>query len=182
MYVCICDQIWTKGSKAGSFSAQSTASHHSASVTGLALHPTGDYLVSASLDGSWAFLDVATGGTLLRQVYDHSSGEYNASTGLLGCQYHPDGLILATSSVSNLQVLGKDEDEVYADSCVSVVRLWDVREQKHVTQFEEHTKIVRNNAINFSENGYYVATGCDDGCVRLWDLRKLKCIKTIEGK
>lgn len=81
----------------------------------------------------------------------------------------------------NLELVGKEEDEVYADSCASVIRIWDIREQKHVSQFEEHAKVVRKNAICFSENGYYVGTGCDDGHVRLWDLRKLKCLKTIEG-
>lgn len=40
-------------------------------------------------------------------------------------------------------------------------------------------------AIAFSENGYYLATGAEDGEVKLWDLRKLKSFKTMtinEGK
>ena len=37
------------------------------------------------------------------------------------------------------------------------------------------------SALSFSENGYYLATaGADDGCVKLWDLRKLKNFKTIQ--
>lgn len=34
-------------------------------------------------------------------------------------------------------------------------------------------------AISFSENGYYLATGAEDGEVKLWDLRKLKSFKTL---
>lgn len=34
-------------------------------------------------------------------------------------------------------------------------------------------------AISFSENGYYLATAAEDCCVRLWDLRKLKTVKTL---
>ena len=34
-------------------------------------------------------------------------------------------------------------------------------------------------SISFSENGYFLATAAGDS-VKLWDLRKLKNIKTIE--
>ncbi len=34
---------------------------HSDAVTALTLHATGDYFVTASLDCTWAFYDVATG-------------------------------------------------------------------------------------------------------------------------
>lgn len=33
--------------------------------------------------------------------------------------------------------------------------------------------------MSFSENGYYLATGADDGEVKIWDLRKLKNLKTF---
>lgn len=35
-------------------------------------------------------------------------------------------------------------------------------------------------ALSFSENGYYLATAAEDG-VKVWDLRKLKNFKTLEG-
>lgn len=41
---------------------------HDAPVTGLSLHPTGDYLLSSSLDQHWAFSDIRTG-RLLTKVY-----------------------------------------------------------------------------------------------------------------
>uniref|UniRef100_A0A915CQF8 Pre-mRNA-processing factor 19 n=1 Tax=Ditylenchus dipsaci TaxID=166011 RepID=A0A915CQF8_9BILA len=34
-------------------------------------------------------------------------------------------------------------------------------------------------AISFSENGYYLATGAEDGEVKIWDLRKLTNFKTL---
>ena len=34
------------------------------------------------------------------------------------------------------------------------------------------------HSINFSENGYYLATTADDG-VKIWDLRKLENIKSF---
>lgn len=44
---------------------------HDAPVTGLSLHPTGDYLLSSSLDQHWAFSDIRTGRLLtkVRFVY-----------------------------------------------------------------------------------------------------------------
>lgn len=45
---------------------------HDAPVTGLSLHPTGDYLLSSSLDQHWAFSDIRTG-RLLTKVHKRIS-------------------------------------------------------------------------------------------------------------
>jgi pre-mRNA-processing factor 19 len=127
------------------------------------IYKTGDYIVSTSLDGSWAFLDVTRGGKCLKKVVDE-----DAMSQYLSCQFHPDGLILATT-------IGISQPK--SDNSI---KIWDVREQKNVAVFAEHSDMVKS--INFSENGYYLASACDDGIVRLWDLRKLKCVKTLECK
>ena len=41
-------------------------SAHDGPVTGLSLHATGDYLLSASLDHHWAFSDIRTGRLLCK--------------------------------------------------------------------------------------------------------------------
>lgn len=82
-------------------------------------------------------------------------------------EFHPDGIILSTGSQS-----AKGES--------GVVKIWDVREQVNVATFGgEHAGIV--TGVNFSENGYLMASGCSDGVVRIWDLRKLKCTKSLNG-
>lgn len=127
---------------------------HEGPVTGLSLHPTGDYILSTSLDKHWAFSDIRTG-RLLTKVID------TADSGLTSAQFHPDGLIFGIGTEN------------------SQVKIWDLKEQSNVANFPGHTGPI--SSISFSENGYYLATAAtDDGCVKLWDLRKLKNFKTIQ--
>ena len=116
-------------------------------VTGISLHATGDYLVCASVDSSWALYDLESGACC--QVVSDPSVKAPYSD----CQFHPDGLILGTCTA--------DSD----------VKIWDVKSQQKVVSFAAHggTKVM---SLNFSENGYYLATAGQDG-VKVWDLRKV---------
>ena len=127
---------------------------HDGPVTGLSLHPTGDYVLSTSQDKYWSFSDIRTG-RLLTKIQD------TADRGLTAAQFHPDGLIFGT---------GTDDAQV---------RIWDLKEQSNVANFPGHVGEI--SSISFSENGYYLATAAaNDSCVKLWDLRKLKNFKTIQ--
>jgi len=126
-----------------------TLGGHTAEVTAVTLQATGDYCVTASLDKTWALHDLASGGTILRVAPQDA---YTCAA------FHPDGLILGTGTAS-------------------VVRIWDVKSQANVANFESHTAAV--TSLAFSENGYYLATGSVDTTVKVWDLRKLKNIHTI---
>lgn len=126
---------------------------HEGPVTGISLHATGDYLLSSSTDGHWAFSDLRTG-RVLTKVSDST-----ANTALTCAQFHPDGLIFGTGT----------ED--------SVIKIWDLKERTNVANFPGHSGPI--TGITFSENGYYLATAADDSVVKLWDLRKLKNFKTI---
>jgi WD40 repeat protein len=115
----------------------------------------GDYLSSFSLDNTWSLWDVASARRLCSV-----RGEEGFSCGM----FHPDGIILGTGSSGDN----------------GAIRIWDVREQTNVGSFTEHQGEI--TSLTFSENGYYMASAGVDCKVRIWDLRKLKCAKTIDSK
>jgi pre-mRNA-processing factor 19 len=125
---------------------------HKDQVTGLSLHPSGDFLLSCSRDRTWGFSDVTTGTCL----YHSKAGASPYSC----VSFHPDGLIFGT---------GSENGEI---------QIWDVKNQQQATSFSVHTGKVTE--ISFSENGYFMASSSLDGTVRFWDLRKLKNIATVE--
>lgn len=126
---------------------------HDGAITGLSLHPTNNYILSSSQDQHWSLADINSG-KLLCKIADQS-----VSHGLTCCQFHPDGLIFGTGTTDSL------------------VKIWDLKEQKIAANFPGHSGAI--SAIAFSENGYYLATSADDEVIKLWDLRKLKNFKTV---
>eukprot|EP00960_Hanusia_phi_P048215 758821-Hanusia_phi.AAC.3 len=124
-----------------------TFNNHKGDINAISLHATGDYLVSASADKSWAFYDL-TKATCCQVVTDKdAAGGYSAA------QLHPDGLILGTGTTD------------------SMVKVWDVKTISNVVTFKA-TPGGPVGSISFSENGYYMATTGADG-LKVWDLRKL---------
>jgi pre-mRNA-processing factor 19 len=141
--------IWGREEKG--YSARSVISCHTDAVVSLAMHPSHEYLVTASADKSWAFHDIATGRLRNRSVGD---SPYTAMA------FHPDGVLLGACT---------------ADQIISMV---DVKSMATKAKLSGHNS--RLSSLAFSENGYYLATGDDSGIVKLWDLRKVECFKTIQ--
>ena len=80
--------------------------------------------------------------------------------GYSSIDFHPDGLLLGTGAVD------------------STLRIWDVKSGTIATQFSDFSGKV--TSLSFSENGYYVAAASECNLVKIWDLRKLANIHTIE--
>jgi len=139
----------------GKYKSVATLQGHTGAVVGCALHPSESYLITASADKTWVFWDVETG-TNRQSVQDPDMEQGYTCTA-----FHPDGLLFG------------------AGASDAMVRIFDVKTQKNVALFKAHTGEV--TGISFSENGYYLASGDDNGCVRLWDLRKLENFHTLDA-
>merc|ERR1711907_136296 len=105
-------RVWS--STGGDFATASQITCHKGEVTDATLHATGDYLVTSSLDASWAFHDISTGNCLVQK---HDA---EAKKGFTSAMFHPDGLILATGTAN------------------ATVRIWDIKAQQNVASFDGH--------------------------------------------
>jgi pre-mRNA-processing factor 19 len=135
------------------YSSALTLRGHTKEVTGVAVHPTGDYLLSAGRDGAWAFHDLAAGRVLAVVGAGADTAPYES------VRWHPDGVILA------------------AGTDAGPIRVYDIRTQEVAATFQGHAGVVAGLAL--SENGYFMASAGADATLRLWDLRKLANFHTI---
>eukprot|EP01004_Peranema_trichophorum_P003142 NODE_2147_length_1671_cov_187.250000_g1836_i0.p1 GENE.NODE_2147_length_1671_cov_187.250000_g1836_i0~~NODE_2147_length_1671_cov_187.250000_g1836_i0.p1 ORF type:complete len:506 (-),score=103.45 NODE_2147_length_1671_cov_187.250000_g1836_i0:90-1607(-) len=130
---------------------------HTGPVRGITLNATNDYLVTASLDSSWNFYDIATSSCLT--AVNAAEVENPVRQGFTCAEFHPDGMILGTGTAEN------------------TICIWDLKTLNNVASFEGHTAAV--TSLSFSENGFYLSTSSTDGTVKLWDLRKLVNFRTL---
>ncbi|KAL3134881.1 hypothetical protein ABBQ32_007847 [Trebouxia sp. C0010 RCD-2024] len=136
------------------YKCKAVLSEHSAEVVGVALHPTNKYFITASADKSWAFYDLDSMLCMAQLTNDTIESAYSSVA------LHPDGQILGTGTEQG------------------IVHVWETKSQHNVAKFETKAS-APVTSISFSENGYFLATAAGES-VKLWDLRKLKNIKTIE--
>lgn len=109
--------------------------------------PDGDELLTAFRDGLVRLWDASTG-QLLGQV--SCGGQVEAIA------YTEDGAPLAASVADELA------------SGWTIASVWSVRTGLQLCSLEEHPSPVA--AVTFSADARTVATGCDDGSIRLWKM------------
>ncbi|MEO3784101.1 DNA-directed RNA polymerase subunit alpha C-terminal domain-containing protein [Actinocorallia sp. B10E7] len=116
---------------------------HTDKVWGVAFHPDGHLLATASSDDSARLWDTATGEPVGNPLSGHIRNVYTVA-------FHPEGHLLATA--------GWDTG----------VRLWEVSNRRLITLFDGHDSTIHSAA--FHPGGDFLATGYGDGTVRLWSL------------
>jgi pre-mRNA-processing factor 19 len=124
-------------------------------LTGLSVHASGDLLATASKDGSWSLYDAVQGAELRRTAISSES--------LSTVAFHPDGALLAAGSARD----------------GGVIRVYDVKTCTVAAELKG-AHIGGLTALAFSDNGFHAASAEASGAIKLWDLRKLANIHTIQ--
>ena len=129
----------------GLFRCSSVVKGHAGPVSGIALLPSGPYLLTTGADGSVRFSDVETGGMIL------SKKPPETALGIACSALHPDGFMIATSTSA-------------------AVHLWDVRRMQinMALPLPDHGNVT---SLSFSEDALTLAVGTSKGVVQLCDLR-----------
>ncbi len=61
----------------------------------------------------------------------------------------------------------------------AIARVWDCRTGRNIFTCQGHVKAVLS--LDFSPNGYLLATGSEDNTARVWDLRKRQVLSILPG-
>ena len=130
-----------------------TLSGHTAWVNGCAISPAGDFIVSASSDGTLKVWDTRTGEEHLT-LRGHSSKVY-------GCAISPAG------------------DFIVSTSADQTLKVWDTRTGEERRTLRGHTDAVWGCAI--SPAGNSIVSASSDGTLKVWDAHTGEERRTLRG-
>lgn len=160
-------KVWKRSSDVPEYEIAHDLSGFSASVAGVAVHPSGQFFAIAFRDGTFALHSISTGKL---QASVNAPSDEDEAEGAGGYAYetvkwHPDGQLLALGTAQG------------------VVRVWDIKSlSKAATLRASGSEGGPVQTIDFSENGYYVAFALRGSrAVKVWDLRKLNEAASIEN-
>ena len=148
-------RIW--GQDGGKWSSKANLGGFKGDVTGLAVHPSGNFVSAASTDSTWQMFDLETAQSVMTySLIANIDGSFSYTS----FQVHPDGVLHAGGTKEG------------------TVRVWDARQSTSLAAtLESHSTDV--TSLSFSENGYYLASASSsDPTVNIFDLRKLSILSS----
>ncbi|KAB5589828.1 hypothetical protein CTheo_6730 [Ceratobasidium theobromae] len=133
---------------------------HADRVCRVAFHPSGQYVASASYDGSWRLWDASTGQNTGSHVPDRQLlFQEGHSKEVYAVQFQDDGALVASGGLD------------------AIGRVWDLRTGRTAMVLDGHGQAIYG--MDFSPNGYQIATASGDNTIRIWDMRSLRALYTI---
>lgn len=159
---------------------------------------------TASFDQTWRLWDIETGDCLLEQE-GHSRSVYAVAfqVGVGGACVHctaavcagrncrrwswllllllQQGCMPTSVSLHPLPLAVQNDGALAASGGMDAIgRVWDCRTGRNIFTCEGHVKAVLS--LDFSPNGYQLATGSEDNTARVWDLRKRGVLAILPGE
>lgn len=145
-------KIWAYDDASAEYIPKSTIRTHKGEVTGLAVHPTNDFLALSSTDKTYSVHDLSN----FVQVFQ----SHPADDPFTSLSIHPDGTLLALGTSS------------------STVEIYDIRTGAAAATLRTEG-IFNVHTLSFSENGYHLLAPNSTSSVAIWDLRKQKTAHSI---
>jgi len=149
-------QVWScdfDDPLSGKHGLRHTLKEHARAVTACDLHPSCKIVLTAGEDSLWTIMSLDSGNVELKH-----SGEQP----IFCASWHPDGRLHAVSGMKGrINVFNAATNPDKGPACEPM----------------EHGANVR--ALSFSENGYLMASAGEDGVVKIWDLRTVSLMNTI---
>lgn len=142
---------------------------HENGIVGIQLHPLGDLLMSAAVDGEWAVHDLTAKRTVAK--YPRAVEGVGMS---LPSETANDGVVFRCSDIH-------PDGHVYVVGCEDgSIHVYDVMTGNLKGTIGPRSGAVQS--IHCSQNGYWVAaTSTEDSKIRVWDLRKSAVAFELEG-
>jgi hypothetical protein len=128
-----------------------TLSGHTYEVFGCAISPSGDYIVSASDDGTLKIWDARTG-KVRRTLRGHMYA-------VIGCAISPSGSTIVSASFDH------------------TLKMWDAQTEEERRSLSGHTDAVNGCAI--SPSGNTIVSASVDRTLKLWDAHTGACLCTL---
>lgn len=97
--------------------------------------------------------DLRTGKSIL-PIVGHKDG-------ILGCDFAPNGFMLATSSEDN------------------TVRVWDIRRKSNMVNIPAHTKLITD--VRFDSTGSVIASVSHDATMKIWHGHNFNLLKNYRA-